>query len=109
MEQSRNPSRAYPFVAYAELTIETSGVPVTARLCELSRQHCRLFVSNPPSPQSSVLVKIYAWPHFFEVHGTVSRSDAKFGIGVEFGEIEPRYISALNACLLEIEQNQSKG
>ena len=109
MEQGRNPTRRYPFFAHAELTEENSGTHATARLCELSRKHCRLHVSKPSPVGTAVLVKIYAWPHFFQVHGAVSQSDPNFGIAVTFSEIEPRYVSVLNTCLLEMEQEEGNG
>jgi hypothetical protein len=104
MEQDLSPKRGYPFFAHAELTEENSGVHGAARLCELSREHCRLHVSNPPAIGAAVFVKIYAWPHFFQVRGTVCHSDSEFDVAIEFGEIEAQYISVLNACLLEIEK-----
>ena len=104
MEQDRSPTRRYPFFAHAELTQENSGAHATARLCELSRVHCRLHVSNPPPVATAVLVRVYAWPHFFQVRGTVCQSDSELGVAIEFGEIEAQYVSVLNACLLEIEK-----
>jgi hypothetical protein len=50
-------------------------------------------------------VKIYAWPYFLEVQGKVCRSDSNFGVAVAFGQIESRYASVLNACLLEANRN----
>jgi len=109
MEKDRGLTPGYRFNAHAELTVENSGPHVTARLCELSREHCRLQVSNPSPVGTAVLVKIYAWPHFFQVHGTVCQSDPNFGVAVTFSEIEPRYVSVLNACLLEMEQKEGNG
>jgi hypothetical protein len=80
-KQDLSPKRGYPFFAHAELTEENSGAHGTA-----------------------VFVKIYAWPHFFQVRGTACRSDSEFGVAIEFGQIEAQYISVLNACLLEIEK-----
>ncbi len=107
MEPDRNLTRAYRFSAHAELIVEGSATHQTARLYELSRQHCLLQISNTLPVGTTVLVKIYAWPHFFEVHGTVSQSDPNLGVAVAFSEIEQRYVSALNACLLEMEQQES--
>lgn len=109
MEQDRSLTRAYRFSAHAELIVEDSGPPVTARLCELSREHCLLQVSNPYPVGTAVLVRIYAWAHFFQVHGTVCQSDRNFGVAVTFSEIEPRYVSVLNACLLEMERKEGNG
>jgi hypothetical protein len=103
MEQDRSLPRAYRFSAYAELTVENSGAHVSSHLYELSREHCRLQVSNPSPVGTAVLVQVYAWPHFFQVHGTVCQSDPNF-VAVAFSEIEPRYVSVLNACLLEIDK-----
>jgi hypothetical protein len=44
MEQDRNPMQGFPFFAHAELVVENSDVHLTARLCELSREGCRLDV-----------------------------------------------------------------
>jgi len=96
----------YPFFAHAELAIENSDVHLTARLCELSREGCRLYVKNPPLVGTSVLVKIYAWPYFLQVQGKVGRPDPKLRVAVTFGQIESRYVSVLNACLLGAEQRQ---
>ena len=62
MEQDRGLALAYRFNAHGELTVESSGALVTARLFALSREHCRLHLSSPVG--TAVLVKIYAWPHF---------------------------------------------
>jgi hypothetical protein len=109
MEQDRSPTRTYRFSAHAELTVESSGAHITARVCELSREHCGLLVSNPSPVGTVVLVKIYAWPHFFQVHGTIRQSEPKFGVAVAFSEIEPRYISVLDACLQEMERKENNG
>ena len=106
MEQDGSTMQGYPFFAHAELAVENSDVLLTARLCELSREGCRLEVKNPPLVGTSVLVKIYAWPYFLQVQGKVCRSDSNFGVAVAFGQIESRYVPVLNACLLEAEQKQ---
>ena len=106
MEQDGSTMQVYPFFAHAELAVENSDVHLTARLYELSREGCRLYVKNPPLVGTSVLVKIYAWPYFLQVQGKVCRSDSNFGVAVAFGQIEARYVSVLNACLLGAEQKQ---
>jgi hypothetical protein len=67
MEQNRSPMLGYPFFAHVELAVENSDVHLTARLYELSREVCRLYLKNPPLVGTSVLVKIYAWPFFLQV------------------------------------------
>ncbi len=106
MEQDGSPTAAYPFLAHVELAIENSDVHLTASLYELSRGGCRLYVMNPLPANTSVLLKIYAWPYFFQVHGKVFLSDPNFGVAVAFVQIESRCVSELNACRLDAEQNQ---
>ena len=55
MEQDRSPMPRYSFFAHAELAVENSDVHLTARLYELSREGCRLYVMNPPPVGTSVL------------------------------------------------------
>ena len=108
MGPDRSLTNGYRFSAHAELTVGNSGAHFKARLYELSREHCRLHVSNPLAVGTVVLVKIYAWPHFLQVHGTVWQSDPN-GLAVAFSQIEPCYVSVLNACLLEMEQQENNG
>jgi hypothetical protein len=108
MEQDRSPIPGYPFLAFAELAVEDSDVQLTARLYELSREGCRLYVMNSPPVGTSVLLTVFAWPYFFHVHGKVFLSDPNFGVAVAFDHIESRYVSELNACLLDAEQKQRK-
>jgi hypothetical protein len=108
MEQDGSSTRVHHFTAHVELTLEHSGTHVTARLYELSREHCRVDISNPPPLGTAVLVKVYTWPYFSQVRGTVCHSDPNVGV-VAFCEIEPRYISVLNACLREIEEKENNG
>jgi len=97
---------AYPFLAHAEIAVENSDVHLTARLYELSREGCRLDIVNSLPVGTSVLLKIYAWPYFFQVHGRVVLSDPNHGVTVAFDHIESRYVTELNACLLDAEQKQ---
>jgi len=106
MEQDRSPMPGYPFLAHAELAVENTGVHLAARVSELSREGCCLYVMNPPPVGTSVLLKIFAWPYFFQVHGKVFLSDPNFGVTVAFDPIESRYVTELNACLLDAGQKK---
>ncbi len=108
MEQNRSPMPGNPFFAHAELAVENSDVHLTARLCELSREGCQLQLANTFPAGASVVVKIYAWPHFFQARGTVCYSERNLGVGVVFTEIEPQYTSVLDTFLLEAEDKQRK-
>jgi hypothetical protein len=108
MEQGHSPTPGYPFFAHAELAVESTDIHLAARLCELSREGCQLQLANTFQPGTSVVVKIYAWPHFFQARGTVCYSKRKLGVGIVFTEIEPRYTSVLDTFLLEVEDKQRK-
>lgn len=104
MEQDRSSMPVSPFLAHAELVVENSDVPLIARLYELSRKGCHLYAMNAPHVGTSVLLKIFAWPHFFQVHGKVFLSDSDFTVA--FDHIESRYVTELNACLQDAEQKR---
>jgi hypothetical protein len=108
MEQGRHRIFWYPFVAHAELLVENSNVCLTTRVSKLSRQGCDLQLRDTFAPGTTVVVKVYAWPHFFQARGTVYYSKHGLGVGVAFEKVESDYASALEACLLEAEQNQRK-
>jgi hypothetical protein len=105
MEQHHQTSW-YPFVAHAELVVENSDVCLTTRVSKLSLWGCHLHLTDTFPAGTSVLVKIYAWPHFFQARGTVCQSEHGPGIGVAFEKIESEYASELEACLLEAQQNR---
>jgi PilZ domain len=107
MGQGRRQTSWYTFFAHAELLVENFNVCLTTRVSKLSRQGCDLQLRDTFPVGTSVVVRVYAWPHFFQASGTVCYSDQRFGVGVAFEKIEPDY-AALDACLLEAEQNESK-
>jgi hypothetical protein len=72
MEQGRCQTSWYQFVAHAELLVENSSVCLTTRVSKLSRQGCCLYLTDTPPAGTSVIVKIYACPHFLQARGTVS-------------------------------------
>jgi hypothetical protein len=108
MEQGRHQTSWYPFVAHAELLVENSDVCLTTWVSNLSRQGCDLQLKDTFAAGTSVIVKVYAWPHFFQARGTICYSQHGHGVGVAFEKIESHYASALEACLLEAEENQRK-
>jgi hypothetical protein len=108
MEQERSAMPGYPFFAHAELLVENSDVCLSANVSELSREGCQLHLANTFPAGTSVVVKIYAWPHFFQARGTVCYSERNLGVGIVFTEIERQYTSVLDALLLEAEDKRRK-
>src|ERR1700704_4990706 len=109
MEQNDSRQSWYPFVAHAELLVENSDVCLIAHVTELSIQGCHLHLTDRAPTGTSVVVKIYAWPHFFQARGTICYSEHRIGVGVSFEKIESEYASVLEACLQELEAQQRKG
>jgi len=108
MEQDHSQQSWYPFVAHAELLVENSAGCLVAHVGELSRQGCHLVLTDRVPTGTSVVVKIYAWPHFFQARGTICYSEHRIGVGVNFEKIESEYASVLEACLIEAEAQQRK-
>ncbi len=106
MEQGHRQTSWYPFLAHAELLVENSDVRLTARVIRLSREGCDVDLTDTFPAGTSVVMKIYAWPHFFQSRGTICYSRLGLGVGVAFEKIESEYTSALEACLLEAKQKQ---
>jgi hypothetical protein len=96
----------YPFFAHAALLVVNSGVSIATRITALNRSGCLLSVANPLPAGESVVVKVYAWPHFFQIDGTICAHEAGHGMDVAFSKIEPQYRSPFEACLLEAQQRQ---
>jgi hypothetical protein len=83
---------------------------LTTHVDELSRQGCHLLLADrfPIGTSVVVVVKFYAWPHFFQARGTLSYSEHRPGVGVHFEENESDYAPVLDACLVEAEEQQRK-
>jgi hypothetical protein len=108
MEQDRSQQSWYPFCAYAELLVENSDICLAAHVGELIRQGCHLHLTDRVPSGTAVVVRIYAWPHFFQVRGTVCYAEHRIGVGVNFEKIESDHASVLEACLIEAEEQQRK-
>jgi hypothetical protein len=108
MEQDHSQQSWYPFFAYAELLVENSDVCLVAHAGELSREGCHLHLTDRVPTGTSVVVKIYAWPHFFQARGTICYSENRIGVGINFEKIESDYVSVLEASLIEAEAQQRK-
>jgi hypothetical protein len=108
MERDLRESVWYPFTAPGELFVENSNQAQTTRLIELSREGCYLVLGNPLPPGTAVLVRVYAWPHFFQVRGAVCYTDNHFGVGVTFLEIGADEHRVLELCLREAGEQERR-
>lgn len=97
-ESRRSPR--YAFVATAEITVEGSTSVIATRLGHLSVHGCYLHTINLPEG-ASVIIRISAGNSVFQAIGRVVDCQSNVGVGVEFQQIEPRYITVLEEWLLE--------
>jgi PilZ domain len=99
VEHRREPR--YPFVATAEVCDEQTGSTISARLGDLSLSGCFIRIINPLSIGTPITIRVSAGASVFHARGKVVNSQQGRGVGVEFQEIEARYLAVLEEWLLE--------
>lgn len=91
----------YPFVATAEVCDERTTSTIGARLGDLSLSGCFIRMISPLPKGSMISIRVSAGTSVFYARGQVVNSQPGRGVGVEFQEIEPRYLAVLEEWLLE--------
>jgi hypothetical protein len=100
MEPERRRTPRYPFAASAELVEASSGVKSTLKVSELSLNGCFVQAPNPLEKGTSVLLKIYKDPQYFEARATVMYATPNQGMGLTFHEVKPFFAGVLQKWLL---------
>jgi len=100
MEPERRRTPRYPFAASAELVEPSSGVKSTLKVTELSLNGCFVQAPNPLEKGTSVLLKIYKDPQYFEARATVMYATPNQGMGLTFHEVKPFFVGVLQKWLL---------
>jgi hypothetical protein len=75
-------------------------------LFELGRAGCHLYLDDQIPAGTAVLVKVYAWPNYFQAPGIISTSRPSIGTDIAFQKMEAHHLQALERCLLEAEEKQ---
>jgi hypothetical protein len=102
MESEKRRTPRYIFFAAAELMEEKSEVRIASRLSELSLRGCYLDMMNPFPVGTSILLKIWTDEStVFESKAKVIYSQTNVGAGVEFIDVEPKYLAVLEQWLKE--------
>jgi PilZ domain len=101
MEQERRRALRFPFDASAEFVAENSEAKVTARVSEISLSGCYLQTAQPLPRNTTIFVKIFAEATFFEAQATVAYEQPNKGMGLEFREVRPYFLTVLRRWLLE--------
>jgi len=102
MESEKRRTPRYVFFAAAELMEEKSEVRIASRLSELSVRGCYLDMMNPFPVGTSILLKIWTDENsVFQSKAKVIYSQANVGAGVQFVDVEPKYLALLEHWLKE--------
>jgi PilZ domain len=102
MEREQRRTPRYVFFAAAELMEEKSDVRLASRLSELSLYGCYLDMMNPFPVNTTILLKI--WTEESTVFHTKARiiyAQPNMGAGVQFVDVEPKYLAVLQHWLKE--------
>src|ERR1700688_5057992 len=97
--------RSDAFLATAELFEHSAGLR-KAPVLELSSYGCYLAMLHPFSKGASLLLKIRTETEFFQCPATVVHSTFGIGMGVEFREVSPRFLTVLQGWLLRFPSQQ---
>lgn len=87
MHSERRRSPRYPFFASAEIVEVRTGIRLTGRTNELSRNGCYFDMMNPLPAGSRVEIRIVNQEQTFEAKGHVVYSQSNMGMGVTFDQI----------------------
>jgi hypothetical protein len=110
MEQEKRRTPRYIFFAAAELLEEKSEVRVASRVSELSLHGCYLDMMNPFPVDTPILLKIWTEEtSVFHTKGRIIYAQPNIGAGVQFGDIEPKYLAVLQQWLAEAAKETAPG
>jgi PilZ domain-containing protein len=100
MGDERRRTPRYPFIATAEVMDQSTQAKITTRVTELSLNGCYLDMPNPLPKDTQIGIKIYSEGKFFESIGIIVYSQANLGVGVNFRETRPQFLTVLKQWLL---------
>jgi len=101
VENDRRRAPRYPFIANVELTEEASQARFQMRVSEIGLHGCYIDMVNPLPEGTAVHVKIFCDDGFFEAKASVVYSQANFGMGLSFREVQPFFMATLKKWLLK--------
>lgn len=99
METNTRREPRYPFIASAELLEENSGSRMSTRISDLSLGGCYVDTVNPLPDGTLVRLKIFTQTHSFEAPATVVYSHTHLGMGMKFGDVQPKHEEVLRLWL----------
>ena len=101
-EADRRGTDRHMVIAPAEIVELSSGARFSTRTTDLGPGGCFVDTLTPFPVGSQVRVTVFRDKTNFETRGTVVYSQSGLGMGIAFGELEPRQRAALDAWLAEL-------
>jgi len=101
-ESERRGGDRHLVIASAEIVELSSGARFSTRTTDLSPGGCFVDTLTPFPVGSQVRVTIYRGKSHFETHGSVVYSQQGLGMGIAFGELEPRHRASLESWISEL-------
>jgi hypothetical protein len=105
-DQDRRSNLRVPFVAYAEIMEEGSGVTIAVRVSDLGNDGCYVDMRAPLPKGASVRVRVVAARDAFEAEATVAYVDPHLGMGLMFRNVMPGARMVLRKWLWEAEHER---
>lgn len=107
MEDRRRMPRV-PFVAICELLEVNTGIRLNAQVSELSLHGCYVDTVNPLAKDTEVYVKVFSDEYFFESPARVVYCHANLGMGLEFHDVKPHFLTVLQNWLIAPAKRESR-
>jgi hypothetical protein len=101
-ESERRGGDRHLVIASAEIVELSSGARFSTRTTDLSPGGCFVDTLTPFPVGSQVRVTIYRGKSHFETRGAVVYSQQGLGMGIAFGELEPKHRASLEGWISEL-------
>ncbi|HTQ59486.1 MAG TPA: PilZ domain-containing protein [Candidatus Solibacter sp.] len=101
MQDERRRTPRYPFSGSVELIRIGEKAGISAKVTELSLYGCYVEMPDPFQKGTQIMLKIYSNGKFLETQGIVVYSHETQGIGVNFQNVNPHYLTVLKQWLIE--------
>jgi hypothetical protein len=106
MDEERRRAPRFPFVASAEVFLESVGKILAARISDISASGCYMDTISPLMDGTAVRLKILTETEVFEAPATVVYSHTHLGMGLMFGQLLPKSRDVLQNWLPAASQDQ---
>jgi len=100
MNKERRRTPRYPFAGSIEMQLDSSQDTRTAKVSELSFNGCFVRMKEPYPVGTPLNVKVYTDSEFFEGHANVVYVKEAQGMGLQFRETKPYFVSVLRRWIL---------